>query len=52
LLKALAEEPHASVLQAMIVASDRPGAAEILGADVLKALGHPSIRELLRDRVS
>lgn len=50
-LRALAEEPHASVLQQMIVTRELPGAIEVLGADVVEALNDPRIRELLSDRL-
>ncbi|WP_433183400.1 HNH endonuclease [Actinoallomurus sp. CA-150999] len=37
-LEALAEEPHASVLHAMLRSVDMPGAVVVLGADVVAAL--------------
>ncbi len=49
-LAALAEEPHASVLHAMILSANMPGAAEILGDDVIAALNNPRIRSLVTAR--
>ncbi|MEV5708834.1 hypothetical protein [Actinoallomurus sp. NPDC052274] len=46
-LRALGEEPHASVLYAMLRSTDLPGATVILGRDVLEALTDPQILELL-----
>lgn len=46
-LKALTEEPHASVLHAMLRSTDLPGAAGVLGADVLVALRDPNVLDLL-----
>lgn len=45
-LRALGEEPHASVLHAMLRCTDLPGARVILGPDVLEALTDPRILEL------
>jgi 5-methylcytosine-specific restriction endonuclease McrA len=47
-MKALAEEPHASVLKAMLRSLDMPGAVDVLGADVVEALEDPRIRALLQ----
>jgi len=47
-LRALAEEPHASVLHEMLRACRLPGAADVLGADVVAALGNPALLEVLR----
>jgi uncharacterized protein (TIGR02646 family) len=47
LLAALVEEPHASVLQAMLAAMSADGAEEVLGSDVLVALADERVRELL-----
>jgi hypothetical protein len=47
-VSALAEEPHASVLHAMIQAIHLPGAQDVLGADVVAALKEPAFRALLR----
>lgn len=46
-LTALTEEPHASVLHAMILSAGLPGAAEILGEDVIVALSNPRIQSLV-----
>jgi uncharacterized protein (TIGR02646 family) len=46
-LRALAEEPHASVLQAILWSAEKPGAVEVLGADVVAALSDSRIRILL-----
>ncbi|MCO6006512.1 HNH endonuclease [Actinoallomurus purpureus] len=46
-LRALAEEPHASVLHAMLRSVDLPGAVVVLGADVVAALRDPKILDLL-----
>lgn len=46
-LAALREEPHASVLNAMVQAMDKGGAEETLGRDVLNALRDPRIRRML-----
>jgi hypothetical protein len=40
-LSALVEEPHASVLHAMIQSMHMPGAIDLLGADVIAALEEP-----------
>jgi uncharacterized protein (TIGR02646 family) len=42
-LRALAEEPHASVLHEMLRTMVLPGAADVLGHDVLAALGNPDL---------
>jgi hypothetical protein len=47
-LRALAEEPHASVLQEMLRAARLPGAADVLGPDVVAALGDRALLEVLR----
>jgi hypothetical protein len=49
-LRALAEEPHASVLHEMLRAAALPGAATVLGADVLAALTSPELLAALRAR--
>jgi uncharacterized protein (TIGR02646 family) len=46
-LRALAEEPHASVLQEMLRAAPLPGAAAVLGADVLASLANPALLDIL-----
>jgi len=46
-LAALREEPHASVLWAMLHAAGAVGAEEVLGQDVLAALRDPKIRKLI-----
>jgi len=46
-LKALAEEPHASVLYAMLRAVDMPGSADVLGAEIVSALSNSRLRILL-----
>ena len=46
-MKALIEEPHASVLYAMLWAINKPGAAEILGADIVAVLINDGMRRLL-----
>jgi HNH endonuclease len=46
-LSALREEPHASVLNAMIHIMDKGGAEETLGSDVMNALQEPRIRRML-----
>jgi hypothetical protein len=47
-LRALAEEPHASVLQEMLRTATLPGAAEVLGRDVLAALRNPRLLAAVR----
>jgi uncharacterized protein (TIGR02646 family) len=47
-LKALTEEPHVSVLRAMLWAIKMAGAEEVLGTDVVSALEDPRIRSLLQ----
>ena len=47
-LRALGEEPHASVLHAMLHTVTMPGAADVLGTDVLAALTNPALLALLR----
>jgi hypothetical protein len=47
-LRALAEEPHASVLQEMLRTATLPGAAEVLGPDVLAALRNPGLLQAVR----
>jgi uncharacterized protein (TIGR02646 family) len=46
-LAAMREQPHASVLHAMMNVMDMDGAEEVLGGDVLKALKDTRIRNLL-----
>ena len=46
-LRALTEEPHASVLQAMLRSMELPGAVDVLGSDVMGALRDPEIQLLL-----
>jgi hypothetical protein len=46
-LAALREEPHASVLWAMLHAAGATGAQEVLGQDVLAALKDPRIRKMI-----
>lgn len=46
-LRALAEEPHASVLHEMLRTVSLPGAADVLGSDVVAALADPAILDLL-----
>jgi HNH endonuclease len=47
-LRALAEEPHASVLHEMLRTVTMPGAADVLGDDVLAALTNPALLRILR----
>jgi len=47
-LHALADEPHATVLHAMLRSASMPGAAEVLGRDVLAALTNPALLAELR----
>jgi hypothetical protein len=46
-LAALVEEPHASVLRAMIQSMPMPGAIDLLGADAIAALEEPLIIGLI-----
>jgi hypothetical protein len=46
-LQALTEQPHASVLLAMLSVLHLPGADVVLGSDVVAALSDPVIRSLL-----
>jgi uncharacterized protein (TIGR02646 family) len=46
-LRALAEEPHASVLYAMLSLMGEPNAEEVLGADVVAALANLVTRRLI-----
>jgi uncharacterized protein (TIGR02646 family) len=46
-LRALAEEPHASVLHEMMRAIELPGAVTVLGEDVVAALRNPDLRAAL-----
>jgi uncharacterized protein (TIGR02646 family) len=46
-IAALAEEPHASVLYAMMQSMHLPGAVDVLGADVMAALQEPVFVSLL-----
>jgi len=48
-LQALTEQPHASVLFAMLSVLDLPGADIVLGRDVVAALSDPLIMSLLAD---
>ena len=50
-LRALAEEPHASVLHEMLRAAPLPGAAVVLGADVVASLTNPALLDVLRSAV-
>jgi hypothetical protein len=45
-LSALVEEPHASVLHAMIQCMRFPGAIDLLGADAMAALEEPLFMSL------
>jgi hypothetical protein len=47
-LDALAVEPHASVLHAIVQTLPLPTAADVLGADVIAALGEPAFLKLVR----
>jgi uncharacterized protein (TIGR02646 family) len=47
-LRALAEEPHASVLHEMLRAAPLPGATTVLGADVVASLTNPALLDVLR----
>lgn len=47
-LSALVEEPHASVLHAMIQSMPMPGAIDLLGADAIAALEEPLFIRLLK----
>jgi hypothetical protein len=47
-LRALAEEPHASVLHEMLRVVPLPGAPEVLGGDVVAALTNPGLLGILR----
>lgn len=47
-LRALVEEPHASVLHAMIQSMHMPGAMDLLGADTIAALEEPLFIRLLK----
>jgi uncharacterized protein (TIGR02646 family) len=47
-LSALVEEPHASVLHAMIQSMRMPGAIDLLGADAIAALEEPLFIRLLK----
>jgi hypothetical protein len=46
-LRALAEEPHATVLHEMLRIAPLPGAAEVLGEDVLAAVTSPALLRVL-----
>jgi len=46
-LAAMREEPHASVLHAMVNVMDMDGAGDVLGREVLNALKDPRIRKML-----
>lgn len=48
-LRALAEEPHASVLNEMLRTVDMPGAPEILGKDITAALKNQLVLATLRE---
>jgi len=48
-LRALTEQPHASVLHEMLRSADLPGAVDVLGADLVTALGDQEVLALLRD---
>jgi hypothetical protein len=47
-LRALAQEPHASVLHEMLRTVTLPGAADVLGPDVVAALGSPGLVAAVR----
>jgi hypothetical protein len=47
-LRALAQEPHASVLHEMMRAVELPGASAVLGEDVVTALRNPDVLTVLR----
>jgi hypothetical protein len=47
-LHALAEEPHASVLHAMIKSLHMPGAIDLLGSDAISALEEPLFMRLIK----
>ncbi|MEV4255683.1 hypothetical protein AB0J52_21210 [Spirillospora sp. NPDC049652] len=46
-LRALAEQPFADVLYAMVDAAERPGAVEVLGRDVVEMLKRPEVLRLV-----
>jgi hypothetical protein len=46
-VRALAEEPHASVLHEMLRAAPLPGATAVLGADVMACLTNPALLDIL-----
>ncbi len=48
-LRALAEQPHASVLHEMLRSVDLPGAVDVLGADLTAALESQEVLALLND---
>jgi uncharacterized protein (TIGR02646 family) len=50
-LTALTEEPHATVLWAMITSMGKPGAHDVLGRDVVAALEDPTVRASLNQRI-
>jgi hypothetical protein len=49
-LHALAEQPHASVLHEMLRTATLPGAADVLGPDVLVALKNPALLAVVKSR--
>jgi hypothetical protein len=48
-LRALTEQPHASVLHEMLRSAHLPGAAEVFGADLVDALLDPDVLAVLHD---
>lgn len=48
-MKALVEEPHASVLHAMLRTRGMTDAEDILGSDVVAVLGDPGMQRLVQD---
>lgn len=48
-LRALTEQPHASVLHEMLRSADLPGAVDVLGADLIAALESQQVLALLQD---
>jgi hypothetical protein len=49
-LRALAEEPYASVLHEMMRAVELPGASVVLGDDIVAALRNPDVLAALREQ--
>jgi hypothetical protein len=48
-VRALTEQPHASVLHEMLRSADLPGAVDVLGTDLVAALLNLEVQVLLRD---